>query len=52
MASGAKAQKGWDLLRNPYANRGLAASDADRDKAGTRGLLPPGVVVRVPCVVV
>lgn len=41
---GAFASAGYDSLRNPFANRGLAMSEAERDKLGVRGLLPAGQV--------
>lgn len=35
---------GYDNLRNPFVNHGLALSDTERDKMGVRGLLPAGQV--------
>ncbi|HTW19581.1 MAG TPA: NAD-dependent malic enzyme [Mycobacteriales bacterium] len=33
----------WELLADPLTNRGTAFSEADRDRLGLAGLLPPGV---------
>lgn len=41
---GGKPKSGWDLARDPFINKGLATSPAEREKQQTRGLLPAGVV--------
>ena len=41
---GGNAKSGWDTLRDPFRNKGLTTSPAEREKQQTRGLLPAGVV--------
>ena len=41
---GGNAKSGWDTLRDPFRNKGLTTSLAEREKQQTRGLLPGGVV--------
>lgn len=43
-AGSKKSASGYDALRNPFVNKGLALSEAERDKLGVRGLLPAGQV--------
>lgn len=44
MSSNGGNESGWDTLRNPFRNKGLITSPAEREKQQTRGLLPAGVV--------
>lgn len=41
---GGNVKSGWDTLRDPFRNKGLTTSLAEREKQQTRGLLPGGVV--------
>lgn len=41
---GNSAKSGWDTCRDPFRNKGLATTPAEREKQRTRGLLPAGVV--------
>jgi len=41
---GGNVALGWDLLRDPFRNKGLASSAEEREKHHTRGLLPAGIV--------
>ncbi|MCX7871728.1 MAG: NAD-dependent malic enzyme [Verrucomicrobiae bacterium] len=40
---GIKMLRGFELVRNPLLNKGTAFTEAEREKYGLRGLLPPKV---------